>query len=607
MKEMNFDEKWFKKKIRGNLIINIIVYILYLIASIVSVLCLWAKSTFNVGINEIVITLAGPLEGAGTDSVKDALLFCIPRVLLLMGVITAFYVYVYVRAKRLTNAASRVNNETITEDIETEAVSEAETEIEDAGEPVKDGGENRKYKLPKGLIITRRVVAAASPLMLAASLLYVNNSYGVAEYVSTKNTESTIYEQYYVDPNDVDISIDGEKKNLIQIYVESLEISYASVEDGGMQQDNLMPNLTSLAKNNVSFNNTDGSKLGGFYSNYGATWTFGALYTSLSGVPYNLPVEGNAVPNTDEYAIGLTGLGEILEDEGYYNEFLCGSDANFAGRKQFLKTHGNYEIYDYYAAIEKKVIPPSYYAWWGFEDQKLYSIAKDELNRLADAEEPFNFTMLTADTHFPDGYGCELCGNKYDEFAANVVDCTDRQLSEFVEWIMEQPFYENSVIVIMGDHPRMDTVLVEGADWNSRRIYNCIINGEVPEQSRMVNREFSTYDMFPTVLAALGYNIEGNRLGLGTNLYSNEKTLSEQIPLTELEPQLAMNSDFYLEKFAPELLDEDLDTVKKKIKHVKDKKALKKIKKSKKKQERERLKEENKKKKNKNRQNQDEN
>ena len=172
---------------------------------------------------------------------------------------------------------------------------------------------------------------------------------------------------------------------------------------------------------------------------------------------------------------------------------------------------------------------------------------------------------------------------------------------------MEQPFYENSVIVIMGDHPRMDTVLVEGVDWNSRRIYNCIINGEVPEQSRMVNREFSTYDMFPTVLAALGYNIEGNRLGLGTNLYSNEKTLSEQIPLTELEPQLAMNSDFYLEKFAPELLDEDLDTVKKKIKHVKDKKALKKIKKSKKKQERERLKEENKKKKNKNRQNQDEN
>ena len=40
------------------------------------------------------------------------------------------------------------------------------------------------------------------------------------------------------------------------------------------------------------------------------------------------------------------------------------------------------------------------------------------------------------------------------------------------------------------------------------KIYNCIINGEVPEQSRMVNREFSTYDMFPTVLAALGYNIE---------------------------------------------------------------------------------------------------
>ena len=89
----------------------------------------------------------------------------------------------------------------------------------------------------------------------------------------------------------------------------------------------------------------------------------------------------------------------------------------------------------------------------------------------------------------------------------------------------------------------------------------------------------------------MGYTIEGDRLGLGTNLYSDKQTLAEQMPMHELEQQLSMKSDFYLKEFAPELLDEDLSTITKKIKHVKDKKALKKIRKAKRKQEREKLKE----------------
>ena len=43
-----------------------------------------------------------------------------------------------------------------------------------------------------------------------------------------------------------------------------------------------------------------------------------------------------------------------------------------------------------------------------------------------------------------------------------------------------------------------------------------------------VNREFNTMDMFPTTLASLGVNIEGNYLGLGVNLFSDQPTISEQ-------------------------------------------------------------------------------
>ena len=35
------------------------------------------------------------------------------------------------------------------------------------------------------------------------------------------------------------------------------------------------------------------------------------------------------------------------------------------------------------------------------------------------------------------------------------------------------------------------------------------------------NRQFTHMDMYPTTLAAMGFNIEGNKLALGTNLFSD--------------------------------------------------------------------------------------
>lgn len=52
-----------------------------------------------------------------------------------------------------------------------------------------------------------------------------------------------------------------------------------------------------------------------------------------------------------------------------------------------------------------------------------------------------------------------------------------------------------------------------------RKIYNVFINSAVlPAQEK--NRQFTTLDFFPSTLASLGVTIEGDRLGLGTNLFS---------------------------------------------------------------------------------------
>lgn len=133
--------------------------------------------------------------------------------------------------------------------------------------------------------------------------------------------------------------------------------------------------------------------------------------------------------------------------------------------------------------------------------------------------------MLTADTHFEDGYVCDLCrdlhnGNQY----GNVISCSDKQVSEFVSWIQQQDWYDNTTIVITGDHPTMDSDFCDpvSSDY-SRRVYTAYINADPVENHSEGERQYTTLDTFPTTLAAMGVCIEGNRLGLGTNVFLVKK------------------------------------------------------------------------------------
>lgn len=68
--------------------------------------------------------------------------------------------------------------------------------------------------------------------------------------------------------------------------------------------------------------------------------------------------------------------GRFLQEQDYNLEFLCGSDIKFAGRDKFFKSHGDYVIYDYNTAVERKVVNKDDFKWWGFDDKTLYDIAK---------------------------------------------------------------------------------------------------------------------------------------------------------------------------------------------------------------------------------------
>ena len=469
----------------------------------------WTTAVYGIGLNELVNTLGGNLQGTASDVVLAVIGGC---VLPTAAALVLYTVYaVCDRRYCLRHAEAR--------------------------------------KKP-GTLLSRNLPRLGAGL-LAAALLYTNACFDVIGYYKKHLTNSSIYEEYYVSPREVRITAAEKPRNLIYIYLESMETTYASEADGGRQAENYMPNLTRLAAENTSFSNTD--KLGGFRTVTGAGYTMAAIYATTSGVPYALPADAAVqAEENGSFASGLVTLGDILHENGYKQEFLCGSDAAFGGRKQWFVQHGQYEIFDLFTAREQGYIPEDYYVWWGFEDHHLFDIAKQEASRLYESGEPFNLTMLTVDAHHIAGYVCDECGSEYPTDTANVIACTDRQVGEFIEWCRRQPFYQDTAIVITGDHPRMDTYLVEGAAYEDRTVYNCFINPAVSTQHTKY-REFTHMDLLPTTLSALGFTVEGERLGLGANLFSEVPTLAEQKSFDWLEAEVSKSSDYYVQAFAPEL------------------------------------------------------
>ncbi len=413
--------------------------------------------------------------------------------------------------------------------------------------------DHRKHAAGK-ILRRRNACAVFACLFLVGALLFANAAYGVTDYASAKLVDSTIYENHYVDPKGVTITAPAQKPNLLHIYLESMEVTYGSTAQGGALEKSLIPNLTRLARDNVSFSQTD-KPLGGFYSGAGTSWTMAALYSTASGAHFALPAGGSRSARSGHFAAGLWTIGDVLAQNGYQNELLLGSNAEFSGLDAFFLQHGNFEIFDYPAAIEKGLIPEDYHQWWGFEDAKLYEYAKAELTRLSQSGQPFDLTMVTADTHFPEGYVCQQCPTDKGERAANVIACADRQLGDFIRWCQAQPFYENTVIVITGDHPRMDNVVVGETPWAQRGVYNCFINSRAQLTVAEGPRAFTAMDIYPTTLAAMGFTIDGDALGLGVDLFSGRFTLAEKLGYEVMDQELEKNSAYYIPNLAPELLD----------------------------------------------------
>lgn len=393
-------------------------------------------------------------------------------------------------------------------------------------------------KISKYCLITIIILS-----LITSSL--VLNQLNFFSYLGSQFTYSSFIEDNYVDPQEVELTFPTQKKNLIHIYVESLEVTYASKENGGASDLDLLPNLTNLAKDNLSFSPT--SSLGGFSQLPGTNWTSAALVSQSSGLPVLLPLISRFYLQGSSFMPGATTLGDILASKDYQQMVMFGSDAKFGGRNLYYQTHGNYEIFDLNTAKQEGLIPQDYSEWWGFEDSKLFSFAKDKLRDLSSGSQPFELEILTANTHSPDGLVEDSCTLNIEDEYSKAIACSDQQLGEFISWLKTQDYYEDTLIIITGDHLSMDTNWFKdvSADY-SRQVYNVFINSA--NQTKDTTREFTSFDIFPTTLSALGVKIKGDKLGLGTDLFSDMKTLTETYGISKLTTELNKRSKYYEKK-----------------------------------------------------------
>ncbi len=495
-----------------------IAFLLLLAGGILVFLAKWVFTTWNgLRMDEIIFQLKAPLEGTGDGIIMNGVLSSLIPALIL----TAAAAIVYMLAKKR--------------------------------------GFGRTALLCTGLLGIVLITGAAG---------YAFKRLELKDFIKNQMDESTFIEDNYVDPASVTVTFPEKKRNLIYIYLESMEMTYADQAVGGAFSYNNIPELTDLSLQGECFSGDTGTLNGGRVLP-ATTFTMGGLFAQTAGLPLKIDIgeefhdargSFNDMNTQSEFFKNVTCLGDLLEDAGYRNVFMLGSNATFGGRRLYYSQHGDYEIDDYNWAIEQGIIPKDYYVFWGMEDCKLFEAAKDRLTELAAGDEPFNLSLLTVDTHFEDGYFCELCREEYpDNNYANAIACSSRQVADFVEWVRQQDFYENTTIVLCGDHTTMDSDFCDDVPQSyDRKVYTAFINAPVQPQDPSQYRLYSTIDQFPTTLAALGCSIEGDRLGLGTNLYADEETILEKYGEELVRTEMEKKSNFMIRLADIDIYDEEL-------------------------------------------------
>ncbi|MDO7849737.1 LTA synthase family protein [Hymenobacter sp. M29] len=220
------------------------------------------------------------------------------------------------------------------------------------------------------------------------------------------------------------------RPNVLFIILESFTAKLVGSVGG---EKGVTPNLDSLARTGVLFNNVYAA---GDRSQKG-------LVALLSGYPNQPTTSIIKFPRKTE---NLPHLCRTLATAGYSSRYYYGGELAFANMKSYLQTAGYEHLTERadFATSEQN-------SKWGAHDGVLFNRILADLNQ---QRQPFFVTAFTLSSHEPFDVPMKTRFPGATEVAQfrNSVFYTDYTLGKFLQAAKKQPWYANTLLVLVADH-----------------------------------------------------------------------------------------------------------------------------------------------------------
>ncbi len=219
-------------------------------------------------------------------------------------------------------------------------------------------------------------------------------------------------------------------KNIVVISLESFEKGLL-----GDSLAHLTPNIRQLAKD-MTFLEMDQGQ--------GSSWTSGAVYTMLTGIPAFFSSNSN---NTFYNIVEMNtpGLPQVLSKAGYQLSYLM-SKPEYGGMDEMLEAFG----FKVNPSINTTNFPNN-----EIPDLDLFNSAKKQLLKYKTTEQPFAMFLSTISTHFPDGIYDKRMEAAIPPKLSNLefmVAAVDHMVGDFVQFMENEGLLENTIIYLLPDH-----------------------------------------------------------------------------------------------------------------------------------------------------------
>lgn len=288
------------------------------------------------------------------------------------------------------------------------------------------------------------------------------------------------------------------KKNVVVLIVESFGREYiGSLNrdlDGGKYRG-YTPFVDSLLTHSLTFEFTfaNGRK------------SIDAMPSTLSSIP--MMVEPFFL--TPASMNDLTGLAGMLHDKGYYSAFFHGAQNGSMGFEAFARATG----YDkYFGRTEYNADPKGggdadFDGMWAVWDEPYLQHVVRMVNGF---KQPFVASVFTASSHHPFKVPEQYAATCKDEGGQPIHKCvryTDMALRKFFEAASKQPWYRNTVFVLVADHTNQNTHPYYKTD---QGLYSIPIIFYTPDGSLETGIKQGVIaqqiDVLPTLMGMLGYD-----------------------------------------------------------------------------------------------------